>query len=198
MDIFESDNLDIEKNMKNVIITGTANRYLITKLKKEPNIIKTRKIVEKMDLPSDYFLISNQIYIIDILFGCIDDAYPISLSLDHTQIIKKQLECKISGYKQQDIDKSRYDNNQFIKLDKVIEKMYKCKLNCYYCKCKMNILYEIVRENKQWTLDRLDNDIGHNEENVIIACLECNLKRRRTNTNSFLFTKQLNLVKSTK
>jgi hypothetical protein len=29
----------------------------------------------------------------------------------------------------------------------------------------------------------------------VIACLNCNIKRRNTNSNKFLFTKQLNLIK---
>ena len=28
----------------------------------------------------------------------------------------------------------------------------------------------------QWTLDRIDNNIGHSKENVVICCLKCNLK----------------------
>ena len=60
----------------------------------------------------------------------------------------------------------------------------------------MFLLYDIVREAKQWTLDRINNDIGHNIDNVLISCLECNLKRRRTNKDAFLFTKQLVIVKN--
>ena len=73
--------------------------------------------------------------------------------------------------------------------------MHSCKLICYYCNQSTLLLYENVREKKQWTLDRIDNDIGHNENNVVIACLECNLRRRRTNTSAFLFTKQLTIVR---
>jgi len=188
---------DSEGSDKKITITGTANRYLITKLKKEPKIIKTRKIVEKMALPAEYFLPDSQEYIVSILFGSLGSiTSPFILSSEDLKLIKGQLESKLTGYRQQDIDKSRYDNSQFISLEKVIAKMHNCKMNCYYCTSKMNILYEIVRENRQWTLDRLDNDIGHNVDNVIIACLECNLKRRRIGAKSFLFTKQLNLIKN--
>ena len=48
---------------------------------------------------------------------------------------------------------------------------------------------------EQWSLDRIDNDIGHYKENVVISCLECNLKRRKTNADAFLFTKQLRIKK---
>ena len=76
-------------------------------------------------------------------------------------------------------------------------KLNECKLKCYYCLLPIFILYEIVRDSKQWTLDRIDNNKGHNEDNVLISCLECNLKRRRQSDTKFLFTKQLNLLKST-
>jgi len=47
----------------------------------------------------------------------------------------------------------------------------------------------------QWTLDRIDNDMGHNNNNTVISCLGCNLQRRTTNQDKFLFTKQLKLKK---
>jgi hypothetical protein len=59
----------------------------------------------------------------------------------------------------------------------------------------MNVLYDISREMKLWTVDRINNDLGHNLDNYYLACLECNLKRRRRSDDKFLFTKQLNLIK---
>jgi hypothetical protein len=61
----------------------------------------------------------------------------------------------------------------------------------------MAVLYDISREMKQWTVDRIDNNLGHNNDNFHLACLECNLKRRRRTDEKFLFTKKLNLIKST-
>ena len=51
----------------------------------------------------------------------------------------------------------------------------------------MLLIYENVREPKQWTLDRIDNSIGHNTENVVISCLSCNLKRRTMDDKKFKF-----------
>jgi hypothetical protein len=52
----------------------------------------------------------------------------------------------------------------------------------------MLILYDMSRESRQWTVDRIDNDKGHNMDNYHLACLECNLKRRRTNDEKFLLS----------
>ena len=57
-------------------------------------------------------------------------------------------------------------------------------------------MYENVRESKQWTLDRIDNNIGHNKDNVVICCLECNLKRGTIDDKKFKFTKQMRIIKT--
>ena len=59
----------------------------------------------------------------------------------------------------------------------------------------MFVLYENVRDPKQWSVDRINNDLGHNNDNYVLACLDCNLKRRCRSSDKFLFTKQLNIIK---
>ena len=73
--------------------------------------------------------------------------------------------------------------------------MIESELKCRYCKHEMNVLYDISRELKQWSVDRIDNNLGHTIDNYHLACLECNLTRRRKTDEKFLFTKQLNIVK---
>jgi len=53
----------------------------------------------------------------------------------------------------------------------------------------------MVREPLQWSLDRLDNDNSHTKDNTVIACLDCNLKRRRRDADKFYFTKNLTIKK---
>ncbi len=55
----------------------------------------------------------------------------------------------------------------------------------------MMIFFEKVRDEDQWTLDRLNNYDEHSNDNTIICCLKCNLQRRRKNSDKFLFSKQL-------
>jgi hypothetical protein len=178
---------------KKIEIIGTNNKYQINKLKKEHKEVKTRKILDKLELPAEFFLLEEQSTIItklnDFIFNGIGPDSEIKK-------IISQIDNKLASYKQQDILKKRYDETDFIKIKEVIKMLYDCGLECCYCKEKTYILYDIVREMKQWTLDRINNDIGHNTNNVIISCLDCNLKRRRTSKDAFLFTTQLNIVKS--
>ena len=97
-------------------------------------------------------------------------------------------------YKQQDI-KKKINDNSLIKIDELIEKLVTSKLKCFYCKNKILLFYLNVREKIQWTLDRIDNNKNHSNQNTIICCLECNLKRRTKNKDKFLFTKQLKIIK---
>ena len=140
------------------------------------------KNIEYKDLQYD-----EQIIYINKLFLEEDFIYRI--------LILRELEKKRNSYKHQDIDKNIYDENTIINLSDIIEKLVSSKLKCYYCKEKIQILYKQVREEYQWTLDRIDNNIGHSCDNTIIACLKCNLQRRRTNKGAFLFTKQLKISK---
>jgi hypothetical protein len=101
------------------------------------------------------------------------------------------IKTKISNYKQQDVLKKKFDESKFVSFNEVIKLLQDCFLKCHYCSDDIYILYERVREMKQWSLDRIDNNFGHNSGNLVVACLDCNLKRRRTNKDSFMFTKNL-------
>ena len=91
-------------------------------------------------------------------------------------LINKNIVQKINGYKSQDIKKKLYTQELLIDREHILELLKGSQNICYYCKELVIILYENVREPKQWSLDRIDNGIGHNKGNVVIACLECNLR----------------------
>jgi hypothetical protein len=174
------------ENNKNINISGTNNRYLIKKLKKEEPIVTLRKAIKKLSLPEESYSIEHQKLILDNIY----------FEKNEYNDVLNQIEKKLQSYKQQDFLKKRYDEEKFINTKETINKLYESKLLCHYCNEKLFILYDIVREMKQWTLDRIDNEIGHYSDNVVISCLDCNLKRRRTNKDAFLFTKQLNIIKA--
>ena len=113
----------------------------------------------------------------------------------HRTIIS-QIKGKIYGYSYQDETKEKLSRELFVDLSGVLQKLIDSKMECYYCKKKVKILYEYVREEDQWTLERIDNSEGHNTDNVEIACLSCNLRRRTMYHERYLFTKQMNIMKT--
>jgi hypothetical protein len=173
---------------KSVTFTKTVKKQLLEDHKK--NKERKRVVCENWTFTTDDYSHKNQFETIQNIKS---NAYNY---IDHkSKIVLQQINKKIYGYKQQDIIKKLLNTDKFISLESVIDKLIDCELKCYYCQCEMNVLYDISRETKQWTVDRIDNDLGHNVDNFYIACLECNLKRRRRSDDKFFFTKQMKLVK---
>lgn len=184
------DVVDHDVNSKSIsIVFKQQSTY---HLKEDGTIKKTkdkkRLATEKWTFDNEYYSTEQQL---KLLTAIQTNAEPGHLEKLVVQEIKK----KISGYKQQDIHKKLYDEHQFLDLQTVIKKMVECELKCYYCNKDMHVLYDIQREASQWSVDRIDNDLGHNNNNFYLACLECNLKRRRRSDSKFLLTKQMKIVK---
>jgi hypothetical protein len=174
-------------NEKKVIISGTVTKYQMKKVIKKPEDVKERKTMDQVSL--EMFSWENQFSLLNMFSTKKNEDDPI------ITLVKKQISSKLNNYKQQDLLKKVYDERKLINLEEVICKLQESGLKCLYCKEEVYLLYKMVRELKQWTLDRLDNDIGHFHDNVVISCLDCNLKRRKKSSNAFLFTKQMNIVR---
>ena len=143
--------------------------------------MKKTIIIHNLPLPEDQSNLINLLYF-DIEF-------------EKKEQLKIRLQKKIAGYKSQDIRHKKYIENNIISLEQLIEKLLLSKMNCYYCKQKTLLLYTLNRDPRQWTLDRLNNNKGHNNNNTVISCLKCNLKRRTLDDKKFLFTKQMKIIK---
>jgi hypothetical protein len=187
----------MSEDQKMISITGTNNKYQIKKMIKDNKVekeIKKRVVSEKWTFSDECFLYPYQIKILNnILENILENNFQNNDEI--SKIAIQEINKKISGYKQQDTLKKRYDSEKFLTFESVIKKLIEAELKCRYCKCEMSILYDVSREMKQWSVDRIDNDKGHNIDNFHLACLDCNLKRRRRTDEKFLFTKQLNIVK---
>lgn len=171
----------IKKNDKLIKITGKNSIDKLTKTKSK------REIMKNLQLNDEIFNYNIQLRYVNELF--------LYNKCQNDKIILREIKNKISGYKSQDKIKECYDKDFFISLNDVLELIVKSKLKCYYCKDKLFILYQTIRENKQWTLDRIDNGQGHNKKNCVIACLSCNIQRKTMDDNKFKFTKQMNIIK---
>ena len=110
---------------------------------------------------------------------------------DEKKYFIQALKNKLDSYKQQDKKKAYDDYDNFITLENIIDKLVAYNMKCYYCNNKTLILFKNLRDDYQWTLDRINNYDEHSNANTIICCLKCNLQRRRKNSEKFKFTKQL-------
>ena len=159
-------------------IDGLTNKNKETKRKNIENLKKEEK--EKLNDTSQVELL-NKLYLEQEYSG--------------VKFMKQEVNRKLLSYKNQDIKKNKFDQKKFITYEECLEKLVISKLKCYYCKKNCLIFYENKLEKQQWTLDRLNNDIGHEKNNVVICCYKCNVKRGRLDDNKFKFTKQLRVVK---
>ena len=178
---------------KKIIITGkknidgikntleTGKRFHGKKNKRKTIIEQRKKLNVELTNEKNQIEMLNKIYLEQDFSGC--------------DFVCKEIKKKISGYKRQDINKKRHNPETFITYDECLEKMVAAKLQCHYCLGSCILIYENVREGKQWTLDRLNNDINHSSKNTVISCLKCNLKKRTTGEKAFQFAKQVKIIK---
>ena len=182
--------MDIDTTKKTINIVGKNSRYMIKKLSCDKKVNQMRAECVDWNFSDEYFKYYKQFELLKNISFNDFKGYD-----DVSRIVFQQIKKKISCYKQQDILKKHFNSNNFIDFNKIVIKLTECELKCHYCREEMVILYDISREMKQWSVDRIDNDKGHDNDNFHLACLECNLKRRNRTDEKFLFTKQLNIVK---
>ena len=193
-----SETSETNNEKKTIVFTGTTTKYQMKKIDPGKQKDKKKRVetdtwgLDEIQLSFDTQLeILKNIYSINELKT--NKLIKPTKVNKYSSLIVSHIKNKISSYKQQDILKNIFLESDFVSYDYVIQLLNGCNLKCYYCSCETFLLYEFVREMKQWSLDRINNDIGHNKNNLIISCLECNLKRRRTNKDSFMFTKNLKI-----
>lgn len=169
--------------MKTITITGKKNQDKINQVE-----CPIREEAGKYCFDIDTYNHSDQVVIINRLY--LDDSFEFKCEM--IKILNK----KLQGYKSQDKIKNIWDEHKFITTEKTLEHLVSSKLQCHYCLHPILFLYDKVGEKKQWTLDRIDNTLGHINDNIVIACLECNVQRRNMNKDKFKFTKSLKIVRT--
>jgi len=166
-------------------------------LKKKPEKVvkeKSKRVItqsKKWDFTQEDLIIENQQKLLNQI-----ENHQKKHENPKIHFLIQQINNKICGYKSQDLEKNLYMPTEFVDFAFVVHQLHKSPL-CFYCREPVQLLYEFVREPKQWTLDRMDNALGHNRGNVEIACLRCNLRRRLMHHERFVFTKQLLIKKTT-
>lgn len=166
---------------KKINITGKNNIDKFNKIKSKREVIKQYK------LNSVYFTREKQLQCLHLFYFDIESSI--------NNIIQKEIKQKRQNYINQDKKNRFYNQDNFLSYDTILELLISSRLKCYYCRENIFLLYKNVREPYQWTLDRIDNLIGHNKKNCVISCLKCNIQKKRMNDEKFKFTKQMKIIK---
>ena len=199
--------------MKKIDILGKRNQDKMKQMA-DPDAVLEKKMPKKQMLDDERFYTDQNIGIA-ILKEFQDNDYneiivnkdvsataststkknEITLNILTLKHIVREIENKRKAYIYQDKQHSIYDPRYSISLEHIIALIIESNLNCYYCREICQLTYKEVMCRKQWTLDRIDNDYGHNHTNVVIACLDCNLKRGNMDSERFRQGKQFTFRK---
>lgn len=192
------------KENKSIKFLGLNNRYQMKRLltKGDAPNDQTRVVFSTTQKNSCLFKHTNQHIILETLLQHANNSLETSICVFDYPLKKIQslIAKKIYSYKAQDQIKLRIDSvkdvaNNYADLQFVLKLFQQKNLRCCYCDTALLICYRTRREKTQWTLDRIDNSKEHFDQNVVLSCLECNLKKKTNSSNDFLFTKNLQVTR---
>jgi hypothetical protein len=92
--------------------------------------------------------------------------------IDETKL-RKQIAKKIAEHKAYDIKRGIYDKEDFVDPDWALDQIKRTDWICPRKGCEMT-----TNGNRQWSIDRNDNDTGHGKHNCRIICLSCNKAKK--------------------
>ena len=147
----------------------------------------TRRVVTKTDRWKDSTLENNH-SVLQVLLDISGDGGGAGGGGGGSTLTRSEICKKLSSYRSQDKRKHRYDEEMFISFAETVSLLVQERLVCHYCLRSVKVLYEDVRDGLQWTLDRCNNNLGHNRHNVMLACLRCNLRRKLMRPERYVMT----------
>ena len=185
----------------------------ITHAKKDKPPPKKRAITttKKWDFPISDLTLEYQLLLLNKCFfiendntddsppSTDSDSPPFTDSSDNisrVRVLEQLIHSKWYGYRSQDIEKQILHPDKLVSERDIANTLIDSRLLCFYCRKPVQLFYEFVRESSQWTLDRIDNTYGHNRDNVVVACLGCNLRRKTMYYERFVMTKQMTITKT--
>jgi len=190
-------------NLKGITISGTNNRYMMKKVLKNDtekvrhihsnyrSCFETHDNSESVQVTED--ILKNILNTYESYHGNTESC--IESMSDFEKYIFNTIKKKRVSYQLQDKKQKRFEECGFISLCDIFNKLISENLKCYYCSIQTQVIYKYSREPLQWTLERKNNHIQHTNDNCVVACLNCNLKRRNSNYDAFKYAKSLKEIK---
>jgi len=189
--------------MKKIDIQGKRNQDKMKQMDDPEAVIERKTTKNRMILPDQFYtsdqslgLILLKEYVANSSLG----VMPTNLMIDPDNArllsyIIREIDTKRKAYIYQDKHHKIYDPRFSITTDRIVELLVAAELLCFYCREICQVSYKEAMCRRQWTLDRTDNNYGHNDANVVIACLDCNLKRGTMDAERFRQGKQFTFRK---
>jgi len=189
--------------MKKIDIQGKRNQDKMKQMDDPEAVIERKTTKNRMILPDQFYtsdqslgLILLKEYVANSSLG----VMPTNLMIDPDNArllsyIIREIDTKRKAYIYQDKHHEIYDPRFSITTDRIVELLVAAELLCFYCREICQVSYKEAMCRRQWTLDRTDNNYGHNDANVVIACLDCNLKRGTMDAERFRQGKQFTFRK---
>mgnify|MGYP001130839941 FL=1 len=180
----------MSNDVKAICIVGKHSKYQMNKIVSD---VERKSESRKLELEEQFYSHRIQLDLIRSMV-CVEDELPLQY-VSAVPVFVRHIKEKLSGYLSQDRLQGRVNDGVHISYMSALQKIVDCDQKCYYCCEDVLLLYTVVRESMQWTLDRIDNDVRHTADNVVVSCLDCNLSKRRRGKEAFRATKQMVLRK---
>jgi 5-methylcytosine-specific restriction endonuclease McrA len=177
-------------DVKAITISGKHNKY---QMKKITSTAERMSVSRKLEVEEQFYTHRIQVDLIRCMSRPEEDM-PLQY-VDAVPVFVRHIKEKLNGYLSQDRLQDRLDIGDHITYMDAVQKIVDCDQTCYYCSEDVLLLYTIARESTQWTLDRIDNAVRHSTDNVVVACLACNLAKGTRGKDAYRATKQMVLHK---
>ena len=186
-------------NMKKIDIIGKRNQDKMKQMA-DPDAIIERKVAKNRglaDLPDNVYEPDQSLVLAMLKASVADKSLGVSCATTPAVLayVIREIDTKRKAYIYQDKHHNIYDPRYTITTDRIVELLVSADLLCHYCREICQVAYKEAMCRRQWTLDRIDNNYGHNDANVVIACLDCNLKRGTMDAERFRMGKQFTFRK---
>ena len=180
--------------MKKIEIQGKRNQDKMKQMDDPTSVIE--KVPKKKCIPEAFYTEDQSLALMILKeYNVAAITPPATATAPVMSHIIREIDAKRKAYIYQDKQHNIYDPRYSITTDRIVELLVNAGLLCHYCREICKVAYKEAMCRLQWTLDRIDNNYGHNDTNVVIACLDCNLKRGTMDFERFRLGKQFTFRK---